>query len=169
MLKRAYFCKEELEKLYRDSFDDSRLKYYVFCPLKEYSFTIDENEYNNIQMVSVVNNKVIGFLSASVDIYHFLIDSINIICFFEKSGGVFLKDVKNFISYLLDERGFRKIKFRVAVGNPSERIYDRAIKYFNRISYPSQIVGIFTKDIRLPDGKYYDVKEYEIMKREEIF
>jgi hypothetical protein len=47
------------------------------------------------------------------------------------------------------------------IGNPIEKQYDKII-----FKYNGSIVGIRKKEVILIDGKYYDLKLYEIFKKD---
>lgn len=49
------------------------------------------------------------------------------------------------------------------MGNPIEGSYDKMIH-----RYGGRIIGVEKGEVRLPDGKLYDVKRYEITRREYI-
>ena len=68
----------------------------------------------------------------------------------------FYSDFIEFIRRLV-RVGFRKICFSVIVGSPAERTYDRFVK-----RYGGRIVGTHKSHVKLIDGKYYDLKLYEV-------
>lgn len=73
----------------------------------------------------------------------------------------FSKDFYQFLTDLFEVHKFNKIEWQVAIGNPAEKIYDKIIK-----KYGGNIVGIQHESTKFDDGKYYDVKEYEMLKRD---
>jgi hypothetical protein len=78
---------------------------------------------------------------------------------FEKKSNIFALDLMRFFDLLFLERNFNKINFEVVIGNPIEKMYDKFIH-----EYEGKIVGVKEKDTVLRDGRYYDVKIYEIMR-----
>jgi hypothetical protein len=50
------------------------------------------------------------------------------------------------------------LSFDAIIENPIEKTYDKLV-----LKYGGKIVGIREKEINLVDGKYYDIKEYEIL------
>jgi hypothetical protein len=55
------------------------------------------------------------------------------------------------------------MRFGVIVGNPIEKTYDKLIE-----KYGGKICGYAKEDIKLFDGKLYDLKNYEIMREDYI-
>lgn len=62
------------------------------------------------------------------------------------------------IKDIFEKFGFKKLSFGVVVGNPVEKQYDRLVR-----KYKGRIVGVKEQHAKLYDGKYYDVKLYEII------
>jgi len=73
----------------------------------------------------------------------------------------FAKDVKEAIDWIFIKFGCEGLNFGVVVGNPAEKIWDKAIKKLN-----GKVVGYFKKDVKLIDNKLYDIKFYEVMKED---
>jgi len=86
------------------------------------------------------------------------VSSLGIINFYDKNL-TFSRDLYKFLKDLFEKYNFRKIEFNVVIGNPIEKMYD---KYIDK--YGGSIVGIRKESTRLQDGKYYDVKIYEIFR-----
>ena len=78
--------------------------------------------------------------------------------FYDKNV-TFSRDLYIFLTDLFNKFNFRKIEFTVVIGNPAEVMYDRIMD-----KYGGSIVGIKKLSTKLIDGKYYDVKMYEIFK-----
>ena len=119
----------------------------------------DKDEWIWIKRVSVdSNDKVLGYLTAEVCRFT---DDVVSLCFMNFNLGTisitFVRDMERFLMSLLDI--YRKVSFSVVVGNPAERLYDKVIE-----KYHGRIVGVKKQDVRLIDGKYYDLKLYEILK-----
>lgn len=47
------------------------------------------------------------------------------------------------------------------IGNPAEQIYDRFIA-----KYGGSVTGVHKETVKLQDGKYYDMKGYELFRDE---
>lgn len=74
-----------------------------------------------------------------------------------KFSPVFGRDLIQLIRDIFLKFNFRIMRFSVIVGNPAERMYDR---YIERIG--GRIIGTFTDECRLIDGKLYSMKYYEV-------
>lgn len=140
--------------------NEDKYKFYNFSSWwNGQEISTDISEWDTISRVSVGDNKVLGYMSADISRDTLNIDNLRLINFnLNTISLTFIKDVKTFIDYLFSVRKFRKMSFKVAVGNPSERLYDKFVE-----KYEGRVVGTYTKHIKLIDGKYYDVKLYEVM------
>ena len=119
----------------------------------------DISEWNTISRVSVGDDKVLGYMSADIVRDTLNVSTLRVINFnLNTISLTFVKDIKKFIDYLFSVRKFNKLEFKVAVGNPAEKLYDKFIEKYN-----GRVVGTYTSHIKLIDGKYYDVKLYEVM------
>lgn len=157
MIRDARAYKSELQELFHViTNNEEYYKYWTFGVYNQ-PIEISDSDWSEIAKVSIAGDKVVGLMRASTDRSSNFIDSLSIIAFQTKPTPSFLKDVLEFIKYLLITRGFRKICFTVIVGNPAERIYDRFIAKYN-----GRIVGTYEDHVRLIDGKLYGNKLYEI-------
>lgn len=118
----------------------------------------DSDEWSHIRRVSIGNNdNILGYFSAGVDRVTNSISSLYFVNFnLDVISITFVRDMQCFLEYLMER--FRKISFTVIVGNPAERLYDRVIE-----KYHGRVVGIELQECVLNDGKYYDLKKYEIL------
>lgn len=117
------------------------------------------SEWDTISRVSIGDDKVLGYMSADISRDTLNIDGLRLINFnLDTISLTFVKDIMIFINYLFSVKKFKKMTFRVAVGNPAERLYDKFIEKYN-----GRVVGTYTNHIKLIDGKYYDVKLYEVI------
>lgn len=80
---------------------------------------------------------------------------------FKDINVTFSKDFYKFLTDLFDIHKFNKIEWQVAIGNPAEKMYDKIVK-----KYDGRVVGIEHESTKFDDGNYYDVKEYEILRRD---
>jgi hypothetical protein len=111
-------------------------------------------------MVSIdKNDNVLGLFRAEINRVTDKISSLVIVSFCDKCNITFSKDLYQFLQDLFEKYNFRKIEFSVVIGNPIEKMYDKYIK-----KYGGRIVGIKKQSSKLQDGKYYDVKLYEIFR-----
>jgi hypothetical protein len=138
-----------------------KYKYYIFAAYHDFSLSIDENTWNSVSMVSLYEGEIIGYFKALISQPERFINSLSIINFEVQRNVpfIFMKDLFAFIDILFTRYKMNKIVFKVAIGNKAEKMYDSIIE-----KYGGVIVGVFTKDVMLSDGEYYDVKFYEIMR-----
>jgi len=162
ILKLAFQYKEKLQQEYMKILCDERYRYYHCAPWINYDIEIKDSGWSCLQFVSVdKDNNVIGYFTANVDRVCEEASGLGIINFTGEYNLEFSRDLKLFINNLLTE--FRKVSFAVVIGNPIEKMYDRYINKYN-----GRIVGIRKEEAKLQDGKYYDMKLYEIFKKDFI-
>jgi RimJ/RimL family protein N-acetyltransferase len=163
MLDYAKKYESELVKLYQDIAFDPFYNFHQFSTYRE-TFKVPDDTMSGHQFVSLFNKEVLGYISYGIQRIENSVTSLGIIHFGGKDaegGAVFGRDVMTALKDIFEKFGFNKITFCVAVGNPIEKTYDKLIK-----RYGGRIVGTFKKDIKLIDGKLYDVKHYEILAEE---
>jgi len=159
LLKPAYIYKDKLQEVYNTIVFNDKYKYYNFDNYWNYILKLSDDSWNDIEMVSIDSqNNVRGFFRAGISRASNKVSSLVIINFYDKNV-VFSRDLYQFLKDLFDKYNFRKIEFNVVIGNPAEKMYDKYIK-----KYDGNIVGIKKESTKLIDGKYYDVKMYEIFK-----
>lgn len=159
MLEPAIKYKEQLEQLQYQVWFNEKYKYWN-CDVYYDSMKIDEDTWNRHQFVSVVNKKVIGYISYNVSRSDNSVHSLSVLNFSDNKIS-FGMDFGQALKDIFEKYKFRKITFCVIVGNPIEKSYDKMIK-----KYGGRIVGTYKKDVKLIDGKYYDKKMYEIFAEE---
>jgi len=161
ILKLAYQYKDKLQTAYSNVVFQDKYKFYNYDNYWNYTLKLSENSWDDIVMVSVDNeNNVRGYLGAGISRTSDKISSLGIMNFYEPNI-IFSKDLYQFLKDLFEKYNFRKIEFSVVIGNPIEKMYD---KYINK--YNGNIIGIKKATTKLQDGKYYDVKHYEIFKED---
>ena len=164
MLDIALKYKSELQSLFQNVvYGSEEYKYWNYAGYWDVSSSsVDESDWSSISRVSKdYNNKILGFFKAIVLRDSNKIDGMSIVNFNLKTCSItFIRDLESFIEYLFSI-GFNKIKFNCVIGNSAERLYDKFI-----IKYNGRIVGISKQEIKLVDGKYHDVKLYEILRSE---
>lgn len=160
MLELAYLHKEELyEKFASASLDFSNMYFYANSYVS-YEYKIEEDSWNKIQLVSISNHNILGYMNANIKRAPRYVDSLQIINF-TKEPFVFARDLFQFFNLLFFDYNFYKINFSVVIGNSAEKIYDKIIKKYN-----GRIVGIFKDDVQIPDGTIHDQKFYEVFKED---
>lgn len=161
LLKPAYPYRDKLQQRYNEILFQDKYMFYNCSAYWEYEFKLNQDSWNYIEMVSVDSkDNVIGFFRATIERSADKVSSLGVANFFD-ANPVFAKDLKSFILDLLFKFNFRKIEWTVVIGNPAEQIYDRFIA-----KYGGRDTGIQRKTVRLQDGKYYDMKGYEIFRSE---
>jgi len=164
MLDLAYNHKDTLRKIYaRMLLNPEKYKYVIGDSWVDYEIAIDNNNYNKLQFVSITPNtsNIQGYLSCKINRRVHYAYSIVVIHFYTKPTFSFSKDLKTFlIDMLLCQYKFNKLQFACIVGNPIEKTYDRIV-----LQNGGRIVGIYKRDARLLDNKVYDLKLYEITRK----
>jgi hypothetical protein len=168
MLKPAFLVEHELNKRYQLFLYHPKMKYLVE-DVWDFTIPVDSSNDKYLQFVSVDPSGTIqGFFSAEVNrkLYH--ITNLEVIHLVHdkdiRSNTVFSRDFASFIKNLTGQFGFRKVNFEAIVGSPGEKIYDKHLKTFN-----ARVVGIRKNEVRLSDGKFYDVKMYELYPQGETY
>jgi RimJ/RimL family protein N-acetyltransferase len=163
MLDYAKKYETELVKLYQDIAFDPFYNFHLYGNCRE-ALEIPKDTWHGHYFVSKAGNRVIGYINYAISRSENAVQGISIAHFGGKNakdGIIFGRDVMTALKDIFEKFGFIKINFRVVIGNPIEKTYDKLIK-----RYGGRIVGIFRKEVRLIDGKLYDVKEYEILAEE---
>lgn len=156
MLDVAIRHKEELIELFRSIWFKEKYKFWN-CGNWYEEWSPEESTWNSCQFVSL-NGKgnVIGFMGYHIDRGNDFIYALNIINFTDDMA-TFGLDCGKILRDLFERFHFRKVNFKVVVGNPIEKTYDRIIE-----KYGGSICGYQRKNVRLIDNQFYDEKIYEI-------
>lgn len=150
----------KLQVLMRKSMLDEKYKYYFYSSYFRYDTDVLRDSWNQLQMVSVKDDEVIGLLGAYIDRETRNITDLYAINFSDINY-TFSKDFRRFLTDLFDKYSFNKVSFKVIKGNGAEKMYDKYIDKYN-----GRIVGYRKNEVMLTDGKYYDDKLYEITKED---
>lgn len=156
MLEPAIKYKDQLEVLQFNTWFEDKYKYWNSNVYYD-QWIIDQSSWNRHQFVSVHNGVVLGLISYNISRSENSVDRLSIINFSDNKF-IFGKDVMQAITDIFQKFHFRKLSFTVVIGNPIEKTYDRLVH-----QYGGRIVGIQKDEVKLMDGKYYDLKLYEIM------
>ena len=159
MLEPAIKYKEQLEQLQYDVWFNDKYKYWN-CSEYYDTLQVDTSTWDRHQFVSVIGNKVIGYISYNISRGENMAHSLSIMNFSDNKV-VFGKDLGQALKDIFEKYKFRKLSFCVLIGNPIEKSYDKMIEKFG-----GRIVGIQQAEIKLVDGEYYDRKLYEILSDE---
>ena len=160
MLKHAFLYKEQLQQKYAKAMTDEHFKYYIADSYVNYTLDIKEDDWDNIQRVSVdKNNDVIGYMSCYIERHTNICRNFGILNFTKKQSITFSKDVFEYLKHLKYNCGATKFEFLAIEGSPSEKIYNKFIK-----KHGGRVIGIQYDTIKLTDGKMYNAVLYEIMR-----
>ena len=159
MLKPAILYKDELTRLMIDAMENPRNFYYNVGQYYDYDLSLQNSNWNGHHYVSIVpqGQRILGYVHATIDRTSNSITNLGAISF--ENSPSFAKDLMSFLHSLFFRFGYNKMKWRVIVGSPHEKTYDRICKRFG-----GRIVGVFSDDTRLTDGNLYDLKWYEVKK-----
>jgi hypothetical protein len=161
LLKLAFAYKDKLQQKYNEVIFQDKYKFWNCSSYWEYEFKLSSDSWSSIEMVSVdSSDNIIGYLKANIERAADKVSSLGVANFGDVNP-VFSNDLKQFIFDLLFKFNFRKIEWAVVIGNPAEQIYDRFIT-----KYGGRDTGIQRQTVKLQDGKYYDMKGYEIFREE---
>lgn len=155
MLDYAIKYEDNLKQKFMSIVGTERFKYYQ-TGYTSFDLSLNLDDWNYIEMVSVSNNNINGFLSAYIDRYVNAVSELSLISF-ENDNFILGLDLYKFLKML--RKRFDKINFSVNCGNPVESKYDKLV---NRCG--GRIVGIYKNHVRLTNGELCDKKIYEILK-----
>lgn len=163
MLDPAIKHKDELKKKVLDIWFEEKYKYYNYACYYSAEYEPSETTWDRHEFVSLNGRgEVIGFIGYEINRQANYAHSLGIVNFSEDQI-TFGVDLGKAMRDIFEKFAFNKLKFSVVVGNPIEGSYDKMIH-----RYGGRIIGIEKGEVRLPDGKLYDVKRYEITRREYI-
>ncbi len=161
MLKLAWGYQDKLNQLTPELAYEEKYKYLSYGVYSDYNLEIDKNGWSLLQFVSVDReDNIIGYFEAAIARAEHIVTSLWVFNFYDVNL-IFSKDFKQFFDDLFTKYNFRKVNFSVIIGNPAEKMYDKYIKKYN-----GRIVGIRKEDTKLFDNNYYDVKLYEIFRKD---
>lgn len=156
MLKPAFLFRDELNQEYQKYLYSDRFKYLVE-DVWDYEIPVDQSDAERLQFVSLSpTNQILAYFSAEINRRLYKVDSLEVIIFTQNLTSS--RDFRQFITDLTGKFGFRKVSFEAFVGSPGESVYDRHLSTFG-----ARVVGIKKQEVRLSDGKLYDLKLYEII------
>jgi hypothetical protein len=157
MLQLAFKHRESLQNKWMDwsLTDDS--KFYSLGTYRDYKLEIEDSNWSKLQFVSVnKKGEILGYFGASFSIDRFKFDNIFVILF--ETNLLSHRDLYRFFSNIYNDPRANKIEWSVVIGNVrAEKLYQHIIEKYN-----GNIVGINKSTVRLSDGKFYDMKYYEL-------
>lgn len=155
MLKPAFLFRDDLNREYQKYLYFDRFKFLVE-DIYEFEIPVDPSDEHFLQFVSVSpSGDILAFFSAEINRRLYKVEALEVIIFTQNLTSS--RDFAQFVTDLTHKFNFRKVNFEAIVGSPGEAVYDRHASRFG-----ARIVGIKKNEVRLSDGKLYDVKLYEI-------
>ena len=162
LIEYAKNYEQELRNIFYSLYFDPFYKYIFLHPWRD-DFELPISTYDYHSFVSLDKNQIIGFIAYNINRITDSVNRIQIVNFNKKYSYIFGKDAIICIKNIFEKLNFRKINFDIIIGNPIEKTYDGLI-----LRYGGRIVGVKKEEIKLIDGKYHDLKQYEIL-REDYF
>ena len=149
----------ELKKKFLNIWGNGIFKFYNISSYNYLLSDLPKDDYNSVNLVSLnfYGGEIVGYINYEIDRVSKIVTNITAINFC--NDRMFGFDLISVFKNIFEKSDIKKIKFQVIIGNKSESNYDRLLKLFG-----GRIVGTFENDVLLSDGKYYDVKHYEITK-----
>jgi hypothetical protein len=118
---------------------------------------VSDPDFRKAEWVSLVDGKVVGYFCAIIDKSTYSVADISAANFDRHPQ--YSRDFLCFLKRL--RRQYRVIRWACVAGHPNERFYGLVCKH-----YGGRKVGVFTKKVRLHDGRLYDEAWYELIKHE---
>ena len=163
MLALAIQYAGQLQAGYQAALMDDKYRFYWQGASHGYFVPLEQDDSRKLQYVSVgVYGDVLGFFECNLNRDTMTAYNVTAMRFAPGHGTEFAADMYRFVVDLLFKQyGINRVVFNVIVGNPAERLYDRICE-----RYGGRVIGTFTQEARLRDGRLYDVKYYEMLKGE---
>jgi hypothetical protein len=157
MLDYAKKYEDELRVIFNNIAFDMNYKFAFYNSWRDV-FNLPNSTYDYNSFISLYKDVIVGFIGYRINRDDYSAYRMQIINFQKNNSYVFGNDAIICGKNIFEKYNMRKINFDVIVGNPVEKTYDKIVK-----RYGGKIVGIKEQEIRLIDGKFYDLKEYEIL------
>ena len=157
MLELAITHREALNKAYQVACLDEYYKYYFAGGFHNYEVTLDTNDWNSLQLVSIKGGVLQGYLYATIDRSLYQVTSLGIMKFKEADSIEFTNDLIALFNTLFRIYKFTKISWSVLQGNPIECMYDLVCYKLG-----GTVLHTFTKDTMLYTREEVNRKLYEV-------
>lgn len=159
MIKPAQLYQQELNKLYYETFYDSKYMYYRGC-WGTGELIIPNNTYNSHHFVILNNNyEVVGYICYDINFASRVANDFGIISF--KPSICFGRDLMKIIDNIFIKYHMNKIEFRAFADNPVIKHYYNFINKYN-----GRVVGTLIDSVMLEDGKLHDDVMFELFKED---
>jgi hypothetical protein len=159
MLDLAAKYETELQLLFANITFDEKYKYLYSNSYRD-KYKASDSTWSKHEFVSIHKGKILGYLKYGIDRDSNIANAMQIVNFYEPNI-IFAKDLLQFLKDIFEKFNFRKLNFCCFIGNPIEEQYDKLC-----IKFGGRIVGIKKENDKLIDNQYYDVKLYEILKKD---
>lgn len=157
MIDIAVKHEQALRELFFMTWHNEKYKFWLNGSWSD-QYEVARNTWDKHEFVSLNSrSRVIGYIAYYIDRDARNVSGISVINFSDNKI-VFGRDLFKTVSDIFTKFDFNKIEFDVVCGNPVERSYDRLVSRFG-----GRVVGVKKDHCRLVDGKYYDLKMYEIV------
>ena len=119
------------------------------------------SEEVNVIMLTSTNSsgEIVGCFICNHYVNVNKITGITMFNFKKNPSSTYSRDIITFFSYMFDTLKVHKVNWTTNVGSASEKFQDKIVNEYN-----GRIVGIYKDDVLAADGRFYDTKEYEIMR-----
>lgn len=162
MLDYAIKYESKLKELYLSNVVGNPFYDYWNSDYYNFNLTINNSDWTDIQKVSIFDNKLYGYLAATIDRQCSIVTGLSVYYLYSNTLSVgFIRDLIKFIDDLFMIENASKIKFYVIVGNPAERMYDKFIS-----THGGRIVGYYKNDAIIKGHGLCNKKLYEIMRED---
>lgn len=160
MLALAIQHAPQLQECYQRTLTDEKYRYYMHG-IRRYFIPIESDDSNKLQYVSLgVYGNVLGLFECILNRETMTAYEITALRFTPEYAPEFAADMYRFVvDVIFQQYGMQRVIYNVIKGNKAEKLYDRICE-----RYGGRIVGTFTSEVRLFDGKLYDVKYYEMLR-----
>lgn len=161
MLALAIQYAGQLQECYQATLLNEKYRFYWQGSARSYFVPLEQDDSRKLQYVSVgAYGNVLGFFECNLNHDTATAYNLTAMRFTPEYEPEFAADMYCFVVELLFKRyGINRAVFNVIVGNPAERLYDGICN-----KYGGRVIGTFSQETRLQDGKLYDVKYYEMMR-----
>jgi hypothetical protein len=151
---------QQLQECYQNTLTDDKFRYYMHG-IRRYFIPIEPDDAAKLQYVSLgAYGNVLGLFECTLNRNTRTAYEITAIRFTPGHDPEFAADMYRFVvDVIYQQYGMDRVLFNVVIGNKAEKLYDRIME-----RYGGRIVGTFTNEVRLYDGKLYDVKYYEMLR-----
>lgn len=167
MLKPAIEYKEELQQKIKEALEQDEIAFsyynptYIFENIKN-GIAVEKNTMHKHQFVSVFKGEVIGYITYNISLFEFR--AYNFKCInFTNNTLIFGKDLKQTWEQIFNMYKLRKLTLGVFDGNPFQKSCDRIVEICG-----GRTVGVYKEHLKLADGKYHDLKLYEVLRKDFI-